>query len=102
VTSSWGGRRYRPYVFTEHGVVMLANLLRSKRAVQTSVTIVRAFVRLREMIAADKDLAERIGKLEAGQSQHASIINLLVEEIQSMKALPPPSKKRIGFDADRD
>lgn len=100
--SSWGGRRKLPYAFTEHGVAMLSAVLRSKRAVQMSIAIIDAFVRLREMIAAHKDLAERIGKLEAGQTQHASIINLLVEEIESIKALPEPGKKRIGFNAGED
>jgi hypothetical protein len=67
-----------------------------------NIAVVRAFVRLREMIAAHKDLAERMEKLEAGHAQHASIIDLLVEEIKSIKALPEPSEKRIGFHADED
>jgi len=98
-TSSWGGRRYLPYVFTQEGVAMLASVLRSKRAIQMNIGIVRAFVRLREMLAAHKDLAERFGKLEASHAEHASVINIIVEEIKSMKALPDPSKRRIGFHA---
>jgi hypothetical protein len=94
--------KYTPYVFTEHGVVMLCSVLRSERAVRMNIAVVRAFVRLRELIASNKDLAVRIEKLEAGQGQHASVINLLVEEIQSIKALPEPSKKRIGFHAGED
>jgi hypothetical protein len=108
VTASKRNIRFRPHAFTEHGVAMLANLLRSKRAIQVSVMIVRAFIRLREMIAFNKELAARMEKLEAEQSQlkaghaqHASVITVLVEEIKSMKALPVPSKKRIGFNADR-
>ncbi len=101
-TSSWGGRRYLPYVFTQEGVAMLASVLRSKRAIQMNIAIVRAFVRLREMIAAHKDLAVRIEKLEAGHEQHASIIDLLVKEIESTKALPEPSRKRIGFHPEED
>jgi hypothetical protein len=97
-----GGRRTLPYAFTEHGVVMLCSVLRSERAVRMNIAVVRAFIRLREMIASNKDLAVRIEKLEAGQGQHASVINLLVEEIQSIKALPEPSRKRIGFHADED
>jgi len=93
--------KYAPYAFTEHGVVMLCSVLRSRRAIQMNIAVVRAFVRLRELIAAHKDLAEEIEKLKTGQAQHASVINLLVEEIQSMKALPAPAKKRpIGFQAD--
>jgi len=98
-TSSWGGRRYSPYAFTEHGVAMLSAVLRSQRAVEMSIAIIRAFVRMRELLATDSDFAQRMEKLEAGHEQHASIINLLVEEIESIKALPEPRKKRIGFNA---
>jgi hypothetical protein len=70
--SSWGGRRYQPYAFTEHGVAMLSAVLRSKRAVEMSIAIIRAFIRLRELIAGNKDFADRIEKLESGQTQHAS------------------------------
>ena len=90
--------KYAPLAFTEHGVAMLSAVLRSPRAVQTSIAIVRAFVHLREMIAANKDLAQRVEKLETGQRQVASIIDVLVDEIEHMKRLPPPSKRKIGFD----
>jgi hypothetical protein len=90
--------RYQPLAFTEHGVVMLSSVLNSPRAVQMSVMVVEAFVRLREMIAANKDLAARVKKLEHGQRQTASIIEVLVDEIDNMKALPPPPKRKIGFD----
>jgi len=95
-----GGRRYLPYAFTQEGVAMLSAVLRSKRAVQMSIAIMQAFVRLREMIAANRELAERFGKLEASHAEHASVLNWLVQQIKSMKALPPP-KKRIGFHAER-
>jgi hypothetical protein len=87
-----GGRRYLPYVFTEHGVVMLSAVLTSARAVQMSIMVVQAFVRLREMIAANKDLAIRVEKLESGHRQISSIIEVLVDEIDHMRKLPPPSK----------
>jgi hypothetical protein len=93
-----GGRRYLPYVFTEHGVVMLSAVLNSARAVQMSIMVVQAFVRLREMIAANTDLAARVEKLEHGHRQTASILEVLVDEIDGLKALPPPSKRKIGFD----
>jgi hypothetical protein len=96
--SSWGGRRTLPYVFTEHGVVMLSAVLRSARAVQMSIVVVQAFVRLREMIAANKDLAVRVEKLETGQRHISSIIEALIGEIEHMKQLPPASKRKIGFD----
>jgi ORF6N domain len=100
-----GGRRTPPYVFTEHGVAMLSSVLRSERAVQMNITIIRAFVHLREMIAANKDLAERIGKLETGRRQTDSIISVLVgeidgiaREVRHMKALPASPGRKIGFD----
>ena len=93
--------KYLPYVFTEHGVAMLSAVLNSDRAVQMSVLIVRAFVRMRELIASHKDLAARIEKLESNQDRHASVINLLAEEIDNLKLPPPePPKGRIGFVAD--
>ena len=65
VTSSWGGRRYAPYVFTEQGVAMLSSVLNSPRAIAVNSEIMRAFVRLREMIASNKVLAKRLDELEA-------------------------------------
>ena len=97
-TASKRNIRYQPLAFTEHGVVMLSSVLNSERAIQMSIAVVEAFVRLREMIAANKDLAARVEKLEHGQRQTASIIDVLVDEIEHMKALPPPTKRKIGFD----
>jgi len=96
-----GGRRYLPYVFTEHGVAMLSAILNSQRAIQMSLLIVRTFVRMREFLATNKDLAARIEKLEANQNKHMSVINLLAEEIDQLKEIPPdPPKKPIGFKVD--
>jgi hypothetical protein len=99
-----GGRRYLPYAFTEHGVVMLSSVLRSRRAVQMNIFIVRAFVRLRELIAGNKTLAARIEKLERGHANAASMIEVLVEdidllsgEVKRMKAVPSLPRRRIGF-----
>lgn len=91
-----GGRRYLPYVFTEHGVAMLSSVLRSRRALQMNILIIRAFVKLRELIASHKDLAERIEKLEANQDQHASVINILAEEIDNLK-MPPSGEPREAY-----
>ena len=63
-TSSWGGRRYRPYAFTEQGVAMLSSVLRSKRAIRVNVEIMRAFVRLRRMLASNEELARKLAALE--------------------------------------
>jgi ORF6N domain-containing protein len=98
VTSSWGGRRTPPYAFTEHGVAMLSSVLNSGRAVQMSILIIRAFVKMRELLASHKNLAARVEKLEASQKRHASVINILAEEIEDLKQPPvEPPKRRIGF-----
>jgi hypothetical protein len=97
-TASKRNVRYFPYVFTEHGVAMLSSVLHSKRAVQMNILVVRAFVKLREIISNNKDLANRIEKVEATQKKHASIIAILVDEINKMKKLPPEKPKwPIGF-----
>ncbi len=95
-SSDWGGRRYRCYAFTEHGVAMLSAVLRSRRAVEMSILVVRAFVRLREMIASNKDMAARVTLLENNQEQHAELIGILFDELKAMKLLPP-GKTRFGF-----
>jgi hypothetical protein len=93
-----GGARYLPYAFTEHGVAMLSGILKSKRAVEMSILIVRAFVPMRELLASHKALASRVEKLEAGHRGHASVINILAEEIGDLKIPKPlPPKRRIGF-----
>lgn len=104
VISSWGGRRYAPFVFTEHGVAMLASVLRSPRAIQTGLAIVRAFIRMRELLASRTELAARVEKLEANQERATSVIEVLVadidrlaEEIDQMRLLPPGTGRKIGF-----
>jgi ORF6N domain len=104
VISSWGGRRKPPYAFTEHGVAMLSSVIKSDRAVQVNLIIIRAFVRMRELIAASKDLAGRVDKLERSHKRAASVIEVLVEdidrivnEVREMKALAAPKKRKIGF-----
>ena len=92
-----GGRRYLPYAFTEHGVAMLSSVLRSPRAIQMNILIVRAFVRMRELLASHKELAVRVERLEAAQREHSSVISILAEEIDDMKCLPEPPKRPIGF-----
>ncbi len=99
-----GGRRTPPYAFTEHGVAMLSSVIKSERAIEVNVMIIRAFVRMRELIAANKDIAVRVGKLERGQKRTASVIEILVEdidrvakEVRQMKSLLLPSKRKIGF-----
>jgi phage regulator Rha-like protein len=92
-----GGRRYLPYAFTEHGAIMAATVLNSERAVQMSVFVVRAFVRLREILATNQRLAGKIGELESRLDTHDSAIQELIKTIKELMMPEEPSRGRIGF-----
>jgi hypothetical protein len=90
--------RLLPWVFTEYGALMAANLLRSKRAVHMSLHVVRAFVRLREMVAANKELSKKLDELERRVSHHDEAITSIVKAIRELATPPEPKpKRRIGF-----
>jgi len=98
VTSSHGGRRYRPWAFTEHGAIMAANILRSERAIHMSVFVVRAFVRLREHVAANAAILKRMAEIDRALLQHNTALLDLYEKLQPLLEPPPdPPKQRIGF-----
>jgi len=92
-----GGRRYAPFAFTEQGAIMAAGVLNSERAVQMRVFVVRAFVRLREMLATNHKLARKIDELENRLDTHDSGIQDLIEAIKELVMPPDPPRKRIGF-----
>jgi hypothetical protein len=97
-TSSWGGRRKLPYVFTEHGAIMAASVLNSPRAIEISVHVVRAFVRLRELVAGNKELAQKLNQLERKVGAHDRAIAELINAIrQLMTPLDPKKNRPIGF-----
>jgi phage regulator Rha-like protein len=89
-----GGRRYLPYVFTEHGALMLANVLNSERAAQTSVQVVRAFVRLRQMLATNAELAR---KVEALEKKYDAQFKVVFDAIRQLMFPPDKPKREIGF-----
>jgi hypothetical protein len=89
-----GGRRYRPYAFTEHGVAMLSAVLRSLRAIQVSIEIVRAFVRLRRLLATNADLSRRLATLEKKYDAKFSVV---FDAIRELMAPPTKTKRTIGF-----
>jgi len=91
--------KYRPYAFTEHGILMLSSVLNSERAVQVNIEIMRAFVRLRELIASNKDLAKRLDELEKKYDGQFKVVFDAIRDL--MTPVPPlPSKpRRIGFRA---
>jgi ORF6N domain-containing protein len=97
VTSSWGGRRYAPYAFTEQGVAMLSAVLHSDRAIKTSIAIVRVFVRLREMLAGHKELAHQMAELERNQKEQEAHIATIYEMLQDLMTPQAPAGRRIGF-----
>ncbi len=99
VTSSWGGRRYLPYAFTEQGVAMLSSVLKSGRAIQVNIAIMRAFVKLREILATHKELAQKIHQLEQKFQKHDSDIQAVFAAIRSLLAPreAEPARRRIGF-----
>ena len=93
-----GGRRKLPWVFTEHGALMLASVLNSPIAVETSVRMVRAFVLMREQLTANKELAQKLGELESRVSGHDEAIQNLFEAIRQLVEPPlPENRKQIGF-----
>ncbi len=100
VTSSfeYGGRRYLPWVFTEHGVAMLSSVLRSPTAARVNVEIMRAFVRLRRLLATPGELVEQITKLGETVQLHDDQIKTVIQVLRQMMEKPPdPPKGRIGF-----
>ena len=92
-----GGRRYLPYAFTEHGVAMLSSVLNSDRAVQMSIVIIRAFVRLRQVLAGNAEFGRRLEQVDARLQRHGAVIGVLVDEIKKLKQPPASPKRRIGF-----
>ncbi|MBS3906520.1 MAG: ORF6N domain-containing protein [Syntrophaceae bacterium] len=99
-----GGRRTLPYAFTEHGTVMAANILRSPKAIQMSVFVVRAFIRMRQMLVEQRGLARKLAALEeeltARLDVHETAINEILGQIRRLLSSPPepqPPKRRIGF-----
>ena len=97
VTSSWGGRRYLPYAFTQEGVAMLSGVLNSDRAIQVNIAIMRAFVRLRELLATHKDLAR---KLEEMEKKYDHQFRVVFDAIRKLMAPPKTRSRPIGFATD--
>ncbi len=95
VTSSWGGRRYPPYAFTEQGVAMLSSVLRGERAVHVNIEIMRAFVRLRQMLSTNAELARKLAALE---EKYDAQFKVVFDAIRELMTPPNPKKKHpIGF-----
>ena len=89
-----GGRRTPPYAFTEQGVAMLSSVLRSRRAVRVNIEIMRAFVRIRQMLASNVEFAKKLDELEA---KYDAQFNVVFQAIRELMTSLPASRKRIGF-----
>jgi len=96
ISKGKGGRRFLPYAFTEHGVIMAANVLNNERAAQASVEIVRAFVRLRQILASNVELSLRLDDLRSKYNRQFKVV---FDAIRQLMSPPPPKDKQIGFRA---
>ncbi|MGA7139455.1 MAG: hypothetical protein WBZ14_17395, partial [Terriglobales bacterium] len=94
---SRGGRRSLPYAFTEHGAIMVATILNSERAVRMSVFVVRAFVRLRQVLEANREFAERIKELEKNVETHDGALQKIIDAIGQLMNPPSSRRTKIGF-----
>jgi hypothetical protein len=93
-SSQWGGRRYLPYAFTEQGVAMLSSVLKSRRAVQVNIEIMRTFVRLRRILASHAELARKLDSLE---KKYDAQFKVVFDAIRQLMAPPEPKRRHIGF-----
>jgi hypothetical protein len=92
--------KYRPYAFTEHGAIQVANVLNSPRAIAMGVYVVRAFVHLRDLLASNKALAQKLNDLEHKLRNHDEAIAAILSAIRELMNSPPPKRRGIGFTAD--
>jgi hypothetical protein len=93
-----GGRRTLPYAFTEQGVAMLSSVLNSDRAIEVNIAIMRAFVKLREVLATHKDLARKLEEIECHLGKHDENFRVVFDAIRQLMAAPPtPAKRKIGY-----
>ena len=98
VTSrSWGGRRFNPFVFTEHGVLMLSSVLSSKKAIQVNIQIMRTYARLRQLTLSNKEILIKLQELEKNVTKHGGEIQLIFRYLRQLLQPENPPWKKIGF-----
>ena len=97
-SSQWGGRRYHPYAFTEHGVAMLSSVLSSPRAVRVNIEIIRAFVRLRQLLKSHADLAKKLSEMEKRYDDQFRVVFEAIRQLMASPDEPEPPRRQIGFD----
>jgi len=96
-SSAHGGRRHLPYAFTEHGAIMAATVLSTRRAIEMSVFVVRAFVRLRNMLATNAKVASKLVELESRLKGHDASIQAIIDAVDELMSPPPRKRRPIGF-----
>jgi len=96
------GLRKRPYAFTEHGVIMLANVLNSPCAAQASIQVVRAFIKLREIFSRHKELASKLNQLERKIEKNDKEINVIFQAIRALMSSPAKKQRKIRFKRDKE
>jgi len=99
--SSWGGTRKLPYAFTQEGVAMLSSVLNSKRAIQVNLQIMRVFIKLREIISTNKEILNKLNRLENKYEKHDEQIYAIFEQIREFLTFKEKPKKQIGFSSDK-
>ena len=97
--STHGGRRSPPYAFTEHGVAMLSSVLNSERAIEVNVTIIRAFIRLRQLLESNEELNRKFASVMRKLSTHDKYFQVVFDELKRLTEQPTPPRKQIGFKA---
>jgi len=97
ISKGRGGRRHRPYAFTEQGVAMLSSVLKSPRAVKVNIAIMRAFVKLRKALETNRELARKFSELEQRVGKHDEEITAIIEAIRQLMAPAEKPKREIGF-----
>lgn len=98
--STHGGRRSLPYVFTEHGVAMLSSALNSEHAIEVNITIMRAFIRLRQMLESNEELNRKFAAVIRKLSTHDKYFRVVFNELKRLTEQPDPPRKAIGFKTD--
>jgi hypothetical protein len=96
-----GGRRYQPYVFTESGVAMLSSVLNSEHAIEVNITIMRAFIRLRQMMESNEELKRKFAAVIRKLSTHDKYFRVVFDELKKLTEQPSPPRKTIGFKLDK-
>lgn len=102
VTSSWGGRRTLPYVFTEQGVAMLSSIINSETAIRVNIQIIRIFTRMRELLLTNKDILLKLEKLERTAMSHDEELKLIFKYLRELLNPPDEPRKKIGFKSGKE